>query len=144
MDWTEFATALGTQIVPILATLLVAIITALVSVGLSHLKAWTGVKITDVQRDMVTQMASEGVTYAEEQALKALKKCDKTPDSDTKMELAVNYVVGQMKASGLPAMAENELVKLIESNLMFQRPTEDMASSKQLPFGTVSKPDGEA
>ena len=142
MDWTEFATALGTQIVPILATLLVAIITALVSVGLSHLKAWTGVKITDVQRDMVTQMASEGVTYAEEQALKALKKCDKTPDSDTKMELAVNYVVGQMKASGLPAMAENELVKLIESNLMFQRPTEDMASSKQLT--DVSKPDGEA
>jgi len=145
MDWTEFGTAVGTQLAPIISMLLVAVVTALISVGIAHLKKWTGINVTDKQRDMLTTMAAESVTYAEEQALKALKKADPTPDSDTKMELAVEYVVDQMRAAGIPEMAKGELVKVIESNLMFQRTPEEKAASKRLPeTATISEPDGES
>ena len=116
MDWTEFGTAVGTQAAPIIATLLLAVISALATVAVKRIKEWTGVQVTAEQRAMFDALTTDGIHFAEEQALKALKANDPTPDSDTKMELAVKHVVDRAKAMGLPEMADEQLRQLIEAN----------------------------
>jgi hypothetical protein len=129
MDWGEFARVLGEQLAPILATIIVGIIGALAAVGAAYLKKWTGVQVSEAQQRMFAHLAQDAADFAEEQARKALKAGDKTPDSDTKMETAVKFVFGQAEAMGLPGVARDRLVEMIESYLGFTRPPDEMVSS---------------
>lgn len=130
MNWTELGVAIGQGLVPIVAMLLVAVIGALVSVGVAYIKKWTGVQIGKAQREEFADLAEGAVYFVEEQARKALRAKDPTPDSDTKMEMAVQYVIAHAKAQGLPEMARDRLVELIEANLMMDRPYEERVMSK--------------
>ena len=53
--------------------------------------------------------------------MKALKKADPTPDSDSKLETAVKYVGNRINESGLPKMGADALAELIESRLGCRR-----------------------
>jgi len=62
-----------------------------------------------------------GLSYAEEQGRKALRAGGTRTTGADKLQGAVNYVKHQIDASGLPKVAETELIDLIESKLHQER-----------------------
>ena len=133
MDWTELGRVAAENLTPVVLIILVGVIGAGVKVGLAHLEKWTGVQVSKAQKEMFHELSMDALYFAEEQALKALRAGDKTPDSDTKMEVAFKYAAAHAKALGLPEMARDRFVELIESNLMYSRGPDEMASSKKIP-----------
>lgn len=131
MDWTEFGRVAAENLTPIALIILVGVVGAATKVGLAYLEKWTGAKISEVQRGMIDDLTLDGIRFVEEVALRKLRAGDPTPDSDTKLELAFKYVVAHMKAQGLPEMARDRLVELIEANLMSLRAPEDFDMSKK-------------
>jgi len=117
MDWTEFGLAIANGLLPIVASLLVAVLTALAGVAIRWLHMKTGIEVNDEQRWALESFIAEGVGYAEEQGRKAIKAGDPTPEADTKLEIAVGYVIDRIAESGLPTMGEDAIVRLIEARL---------------------------
>lgn len=64
----------------------------------------------------------DALAYAEEQALKAIKKGEPKPGPETKLETAIAYVFARVKELGLPELARDSVVKLLESKLNQTRP----------------------
>jgi hypothetical protein len=117
MDWTEFGLAIANGLLPIAASLLVAVLSVFVGAAIQWLHTKTGIEVSDDQRWALESFISEGVGYAEEQGRKAIKAGDPTPEADTKLEIAVGYVIDRIAESGLPTMGEDAIVKLIEAKL---------------------------
>lgn len=64
---------------------------------------------------------TSGLSYAEEQGRKALRAGNVRTTGADKLHSAIDYVKHQIDASGLPQVAENELIDLIESKLHQER-----------------------
>jgi hypothetical protein len=100
----------------------VAVLSVFVGAAIQWLRTKTGIAVNDELRMTLESFISEGVGYAEEQGRKAVKAGDPTPESDTKLEIAVGYVIDRIAESGLPTMGEDAIVRLIESWLGQTRP----------------------
>lgn len=74
---------------------------------------------------MIDGLVTGGVTFAEEQARKALKVGGPKTEGAEKMQAAVDFVVGNLENSGLPTIGRDELVRLIESRLHQERAAPD-------------------
>jgi|GEM_PF-2580684 len=131
MDWTELGRVAAENLTPVALIILVGVVGAATKVGLAYLEKWTGAKVSQVQREMLVNLAEDAVYFAEEQARKALRAGDPTPDSDTKMETAFKCATDHAKDLGLPEMARDRLVELIESQLMKDRPYEEFVMAKK-------------
>jgi len=132
MDWTELGRVAAENLMPIALIILVGAVGGMVKVGLAYLEKWTGAKISQVQREMIVDLAEDAVYFAEEQARKAFRAGDPTPDSDTKMETAFKCATDHARDLGLPEMARDRLVELIESQLMKDRPYEEFVMAKKV------------
>lgn len=119
--WQEFARQCAEELLPVAVTILVGVLSTLGTVAVYYIKKWWGIRIAASQQDEIRLLAIEAINYVEEQARKALIAKDATPDSDTKAEMAVKYIVNQAKSQGLPELARDRLVELIESTLMGTR-----------------------
>ena len=117
----------------VLLDALVQLTAPVVTAILGVLGAWVVRKLTkkwDVEKQekvlhLTDGLITSGVAFAEEQARKALRVGDgRTPGAE-KMQAAVDYVQGQLDSSGLPGVATEELVKLIESKLQQERAKPD-------------------
>jgi hypothetical protein len=74
---------------------------------------------------LTQNMIQAGVAFAEEQARKALRADRVKTESADKMQSAVDFVQQQLDASGLPNIAQAELMKLIEARLHAERARPD-------------------
>jgi hypothetical protein len=86
-----------------------------------RLEQWTNVKISGEQQAQIDAIALQAVHYAEEAALKAFKLKKEKPESERKLDRAINYAVKRAESQGLPAMDRASLRKLIESKLQESR-----------------------
>lgn len=122
MDWTETLRLLAEQLLPVVGVILAGVLSALGGLLVFYLQKWAGVKITQAQVDMLDDIIVDGIEYAEEQARKALKAKDPSPGSDSKLETAIAFIVTEARRKGLPEMARDTLVKVIESRIEDVRP----------------------
>jgi len=129
----EIARQLAEELLPVVVTILVSVLSVLGTVAVYYLKKWAGITVSDRQRSMFALLALDAVGYTEEQARKALKAKDKTPDSDTKRELAVKYMVNHAREMGLPEMARDRIVEIVESALMDTRSDDDRPPYVEFP-----------
>lgn len=74
---------------------------------------------------LTQSMIQAGVAFAEEQARKALRTHQVPTKGAQKMQNALDFVRQQLDASGLPNVAEEELVRLIEARLQQERARPD-------------------
>lgn len=117
----------------VLLDALVQLTAPLVTGILGVLGAWLVRKLTkkwDVEKQekvlrLTDGLITSGVAFAEEQARKALRVGDGKTAGAEKMQAAVDYVQGQLDASGLANVGQEELIKLIESKLHQERTKPD-------------------
>jgi len=100
------------MVVLILGTPLVIGITLLVRKQLNKL----GISNTAAIEALVTGVVEQGVLYAEQEAARKAAEGD-LADSGTKMELATDFILLQLKTLGLAEMARDELVRRIEASV---------------------------
>jgi len=96
-----------------------AIVAVMIPLLALYLKKKWNLNITDAQTAMVDDLLAKGINYAEEQALKAAKigSPPAAGSSAEKLKTALDFVVKQIDALGLPQKAADELEKLIEAKL---------------------------
>ena len=117
----------------VLLDFLVQLSAPLVTMILGVLGTWMVRKLGkkwDVEKQqaaitLTQNMVGAGVSFAEEQARKALRTSKVKTEGADKMQSAVDFVMEQLDASGLPAIGEAELKKLIESRLHQERSKPD-------------------
>ena len=96
------------------------VVLALVGVLLAHLKKKYGWEMGCQMKQMLDGLIIDGISYADEQAKKALGKAGKLP-SDSKLKMAVDFVAAQVDDLGLPQKGGDALAKLIEAKLNTER-----------------------
>lgn len=69
----------------------------------------------------IDQFVQDAIRYAEEKARPALRGATEQVKGSDKMEMALSYVVDQMKSSGMEDQIKEKLQKLIESKLHYMR-----------------------
>jgi cytochrome c biogenesis factor len=105
----------------------------LVTAVMSVLGAWMVRKVTrkwDLEKQEATARLVDGfivsgVAFAEEQARKALKVNNTQTSGARKLQMALERVESQVATSGLPGIARDELVSLVESKLQMERSRPD-------------------
>lgn len=70
---------------------------------------------------LVDGFVTSGVAFAEEQARKALRVGGVKTEGAARLQSAVDYVQRQIESSGVDRIAQDELVKLIESRVQQER-----------------------
>jgi len=105
----------------LVAPIAIAVLTTLAGIAvrkwghkLDHEKQEALVRLTD-------SVITSGISFAEEQGRKALRFDKVKTEGAEKLSTATDFVAQQLSASGLPGIAEDELVKLIESRLAMER-----------------------
>lgn len=119
-------------LVQLAAPFVAVAITALASVGL---KRWfaklerEGRKIDVETQEAILRaldgLVRGGVSFAEEQARKALRYNEVKTEGADKMQLAVDFVMGNLDESQLLRIGREELERLIESRLAQERAAPD-------------------
>lgn len=74
--------------------------------------------------DMLEQSMTKGVAWAEEQGRKALKT-GAPIKSDTKLELALEFVLRELQDRGYPELAREKLARYLEAKLSAERAKPD-------------------
>jgi len=87
-------------------------------------KKWDAEKQEAVVR-LTENMITAGVSFAEEQARKALRTGGARTISADKLQDALDFIQDQLDSSGLPGVAKDELEKLIEARLQQERSKPD-------------------
>lgn len=113
----EYLAELAEHIIPVVGVILAGVLGVVGTALVRKLAALVGVKITHEQLRTVEALAVRGVAYAEEWALKKVKNEGKRPAGPDKLEAALEFVTPMARRAGLPELARDELVKLIESAL---------------------------
>jgi hypothetical protein len=119
----------------VLLDFLVQLSAPLITAILGVLGAWLVRKLTkkwDVEKQeamvrLTDGFITSGIAFAEEQARKALRTDKVKTKSADKLQSAVDYIEGQLSSSGVQTIAQDELVKLIESRLQRERSRPDGA-----------------
>lgn len=99
-------------------------IAALTTLAAIAVRKWGHKLDTDKQEALVRltdSMITSGVAFAEEQGRKAFRTDSTKTDGAAKLATATDFVAKQLSTSGLPGIAEDELVKLIEARLARER-----------------------
>ena len=123
MDWTHLGQVCLDALLPVLATVLTGVLTALAGLAIAYLRKKWGLQITAAQEDAIDAAILDGIEYAEEQARKRLKSGSGiTTASDAKLDLAVTHAIMEMRRMGLPEMARDRIVALIEARIEQVRP----------------------
>lgn len=102
-------------------------------------KKWDTEKQEAVIR-LTENMVGAGVSFAEEQARKALRTSAVKTESADKMQTAVDFIREQLDASGLPSIGEEELKKIIEARLHRERVRPDGAIASEPADSTPAIP----
>ena len=101
--------------------LAIAVLTTLTGVAI---RKW-GKKLDVDNQEAIIRVTdgiiTSGLSFAEEQGRKALRAGSVRTTGADKLQSAVNYAKHQIEASGLPRIAENELIDLIEAKLHQER-----------------------
>mgnify|MGYP001025393841 CR=1 FL=1 len=103
----------------------IAVLTTLAGVAV---RKWGKKLDTDKQEALVRltdSLITSGISFAEEQGRKALRTDKVKTESAQKLSMATDFIAQQLSTSGLPGIAEDELVKLIESRLAQERTKPD-------------------
>jgi hypothetical protein len=87
-------------------------------------KKWD-VEKQDAMVNLTNNLIASGVAFAEEQGRKALRSGKPRTKGADKLGMATDYIQRQLDSSGLPGIAEEELVKLIEARLQQERSKPD-------------------
>jgi len=132
----DFVKAFLDALLPLLATLLVAVLTPL---ALRAGRALTAKADAETQRQTdarVTGWVYQAVHYAEEWA-RAQLRAGVTVTGAAKLQQAMAYVVAQIQAAGLPEIAAAQLRLLIEAALHMERPELDATAAPGTAAATV-------
>jgi len=111
----------------------IAVLTTLAGIAV---RKWGKKLDTDKQEALVRltdSLITSGISFAEEQGRKALRSGKPQTEGAQKLGMATDFIAQQLSASGLPGIAEDELVKLIESRLARERAKPDGAVPSDAP-----------
>lgn len=103
----------------------IAVMTTLAGIAV---RKWGKKLDTDKQEALIRltdSLITSGISFAEEQGRKALRTDNVKTESAQKLSMATDFIAQQLSASGLPGIAEDELVKLIEARLAQERTKPD-------------------
>jgi len=123
------------QILMVLLTALSAIITACVPLLVLWIRRRLKLGENLVVQQQVSNAIVAGIRWAEEQAKKAAKGNLPEHSSTAKLDAATSFVLGELERYKLPALAAEQIAKLIESQLSETRP-----SATPLAIGTPNTP----
>lgn len=114
----EFLTIFAEHFVPILATVLGTVLTVLLSGLVKKFGSKLDVETKERLDSLIGGITHQGVAYAEQWA-KNLKKSGTEVASNQKLYKAMEYIAAEIRKYKLDQLAEEELVKKIESVLGF-------------------------
>jgi hypothetical protein len=108
------------NLLPIVSAIVLPVLLILVRKFIQWLEIKLDFEISEAAELKILSLIEEGIRYAEEQAKKALKDGEKL-SAESKLGLAIEYVVERCKDLGLPELARDKLVKLIEAKIVITR-----------------------
>ena len=110
-----------TPIIHWLFVIAIPVVLALFGALLAYIKKKHGWEMWKEMKEMLDGLIVQGISYADEQAKKALKKAAKPLPPEDKLKTAVDFVATQVEDLGLPQKAGDALAKLIEAKLNEER-----------------------
>lgn len=105
----------------LVAPIAMAVITTLAAIAV---RKWGSKLDADKQEALIRLtdgIVTAGISFAEEQGRKVLRADKVKTGSASKLQMAVDFIQGQLDQSGLPQVGKDELIKLIESRLHQER-----------------------
>ena len=105
----------------LVAPVAIAVLTTLGSIAV---RKWGKKMDADKQEALIRltdNLITSGISFAEEQGRKALRIGNTRTEGAHKLSMATEFVSRQLHSSGLPKIAEEELIRLIESKLAQER-----------------------
>jgi hypothetical protein len=109
-------------VLPYVASILASALSLVGIWAVKQLGKKLGVETTAAIDQQVWDLAHRAVSYAEEQALKAIKAGQTAPSSADKLKTALAFLDGLVKSNGWDKIAEDKLIAMIEAALHVQRP----------------------
>lgn len=103
-------------------------IAVLTTMGGIAVRKWGKKMDADKQEALIRltdNLVTSGIGFAEEQGRKALRAGNVRTEGAQKLSVATDFVSRQLSSSRLPAIAEEELVRLIEARLAQERAKPD-------------------
>jgi len=110
--WSVLGSSLGEAFLPVLATIVVTALVALIKKGIDKL----GVTRSQEIDDMLDKYVGIGIGYAERWASSKLSG-DGKPSGEAKLAVAVKTVIGELDQSGITGVLETLIVGRIEAAL---------------------------
>lgn len=105
------------NVLPIVATVLGVLVTALVPLLALWLKKKFGLDIAVSQQKMLADSLDHGIGLAEQWSAGKLKASEPRVSGAEKLDKALEFVTAQIKARGLEEKSKEELTKLLEARL---------------------------
>lgn len=98
------------QLIEVVLPSLEVLLAAIAAFILARFYKWTGLKKNAEINKFLISLSKQGINYANSWA----RKLGSEQPGEKKMQVAVNYITGRMKANNIPAMAADKLAELIE------------------------------
>jgi hypothetical protein len=124
---------------PYLATALGSALSLVAIWAVKQLGAKFGIQNTTAVDSQLWAWCHQGVAYAEEQALKAVKAGQAAPAGADKLATALTFVSSLVAQNGWDKVGEEKLTQLIESALHVQRPVDSVGSVQSAAAVSVPK-----
>lgn len=124
MWWMVLIDAIVQLVFPVIGVVLVALAQAGLKKWFAKLEKEGRMIELQTQESIfraVDGLVTGGLSFAEEQARKALKVDKVKTEGAAKMQIAVDFVMENLETSRLPEIGREELVRLIESRLNQER-----------------------
>jgi len=105
------------NLLPVVGTLIGAVLSVLVAWVLKKVKEKAGLDIAASQQQQLLTALDHGIGLAEQWAASKLKTGAPVPSGAEKLDKALEFAAELAKKSGLEAKAREELTKLLEARL---------------------------
>lgn len=105
------------QLLPIVVVFLTGLVPVVLLVIRAYAKRWLDADISEKQSWQIETLVRDAISFAEEQASKAIKEGVPAPSRRSKLDSASDYLIKHARAAGLPEIATELIAEKIESSL---------------------------
>lgn len=125
MNWQDVIWQVGGFLLPVVSTVLVAVLTALAKKWLDKLNVERSAKIDD----MIDKYVKIGIDYVDKLVENKVKESQQKIASNDKLNMAVSTVMAELEQSGIKGVAESLVVARIEAALGVRDSTKETSKS---------------
>lgn len=109
------------QLVNVVGVALGVFLLALANRAIAVLEKKTGIELSEKQRNQINAAVEQGISFAEEQAHKAVKSRLGSTTLPPKIDVATQFVLDLVNSTDLKSLTKEQAQKLIEARLGFTR-----------------------